>query len=105
MTAISANDLGREIVLPATSCKSLGVMFDDHIHIWMLTSVISAEPHIFTFAILELFVILLILQLNKQLIHSLVTSRLHYCNSLLNGVPGYKLERLQRMQNIAARII
>ena len=34
-----------------------------------------------------------------------MTSRLDYCNSLLNGVPGYKLKCVQRMQNIAARIV
>ena len=38
-----------------------------------------------------------------NLILSLVISRLDYCNSLLNGVPDYK--RIQRMQNIAARIV
>ena len=41
----------------------------------------------------------------EQLIHSLVTCRFDYCNSLLNGVPGYKLKRIQRMQNIAAKIV
>ena len=41
----------------------------------------------------------------EQLIHYLVTSQLDYRNSLLNGVPDYKLKRIQRMQNIAARIV
>ena len=41
----------------------------------------------------------------KKLVNALVTSHLDYCNSLLYGLPSTKLQRLQRVQNTAARVI
>jgi hypothetical protein len=41
----------------------------------------------------------------KTIIHSLVTSKLDYCNSILYGQPKYAIGRLQYVQNCAARII
>ena len=40
-----------------------------------------------------------------RLVHSLVTSGLDYSNALLLGIPAYKIQRLQRMHNIAARVV
>ena len=40
-----------------------------------------------------------------QLIHSLVTVRLDYCNSIMYGLPDNSLYRLQKIQNTAARIL
>ena len=39
----------------------------------------------------------------EQLMHSLVSSRLDYCNALLYNLPAYQLQK--RIQNIAARVV
>jgi hypothetical protein len=41
----------------------------------------------------------------RTLINSLVTSKLDYCNLLLYGSPKYVLNKLQNVQNTAARVI
>ena len=41
----------------------------------------------------------------KKVVNSLVTTRLDYCSSLLYGIPGILLARLQKVQNTAARIV
>ena len=41
----------------------------------------------------------------KKLVSSFVLSRLDYCNSLLAGLPENRLDRLQRVQHNAARLV
>ena len=41
----------------------------------------------------------------EQIIHAFITSRLDFCNSLLDGVNGIEINRLQKIQNAAARLI
>ena len=41
----------------------------------------------------------------KQVVSALVLSRLDYCNSLLVGLPNYQLDKLQKVQNHAARLV
>ena len=41
----------------------------------------------------------------KSLVHAFVTSRVDYCNSLLYGLPGSQLNKVQRVLHTAARLI
>ena len=47
----------------------------------------------------------LTVQSAKILIHAFVSSQLDYCDALLFGLPKYQLDRLQKIQNAAARVI
>ena len=96
--------IGKENISSSNSCKSLGVMLDSHFSMdtqinslckatyFHLRNISAIRNHLSSAA-------------TKQLIHSLVSSRLDYCNSLLYGVPKYKIKYLQRVQNVAGRIV
>ena len=40
-----------------------------------------------------------------QLLTPLVITRIDYCNSILAGLPAFRLVPLQRVQNAAARLV
>ena len=41
----------------------------------------------------------------EKLVHAFISSRLCYCNSILYGCPSYEIQKLQSVQNAAARLI
>ena len=41
----------------------------------------------------------------KTMVHTLITSKVDYCNSILKGLPNTTLEFLVRVQKAAARLI
>jgi hypothetical protein len=97
-------NIGQANIIPSDSCKSLGVMLDNRFTMDTQIKNLSRSIH-FHLRNIGSIRKLLTTHATEQLVHSLVTSRLDYCNSLLYGIPGYQIECLQRMQNIAARIV
>ena len=41
----------------------------------------------------------------EKLVHAFISSRLDDCNSILYGCPSYEIQKLQSVQNAAARLI
>ncbi len=41
----------------------------------------------------------------EKLVHAFMTSRLNYCNALLCGCPASSINKLQMVQNAAARVL
>ena len=96
--------IGKENISSSNSCKSLGVMLDSH---FSMDTQINSLCKATYFHLRNISAIgnHLSSATTEQLIHSLVSSRLDYCNSLLYCVPKYKIKYLQRVQNVAARIV
>ena len=96
--------IGQSVISPSNSCRNLGVMFDRHVKMNVQISSMCRSIHFHLRNIGSIRSVLTDDAL-AQLVHALVTSRLDYCNALLYGLPDTQLGRLQRMQNIACRIV
>lgn len=96
--------IGDEKIMPSSSARNLGVMFHEHFnyeeHINKVCK--SSYYHIRNMSTIRKY-------LNKDcmeiIIHAFISSRLDYCNSLLHGIPKYLLQKLQHIQNTAARTL
>ncbi len=84
----------------------LGVLMDRHASMEEhITSVCkSAQFHLLNISRIRKY---LTKEATEQLIHVFITSKLKYCamHSILYGLPITQIHRLQRLQNIAARIV
>jgi len=84
--------------------KNLGVMFDSNVSMDKQIANIS-KCCFFHLKNISSIRNLLTNDAVANLMHSLVSSKLDYCNSLLYGLPKSKIKKLQRIQNVAARIL
>lgn len=91
-------------ILPSSQARNLGVIFDSQ---FKFNSQIMATTKSCSFWLKNLYSLKKYLpdESLKILVHAFITSRLDFCNSLLNNLPKYETKRLQIIQNLAARLI
>ena len=90
-------------VSPSSKVRDLGVVFDQYLTFHDHISGICKSTHFHLRGIGRIRN-LLTFDATAQLIHALITSRLDFCNSILYNLPNKQIERLQRIQNQAARL-
>ena len=92
------------VVQPSSSCRNLGVYFDNVLNMRQHINAVCRQCY---FQLRQLRVIRRSLptEVLKTLLHAFVSSRLDYCNSLLFGMPNCDIDKLQRVQNAAARLV
>ena len=97
-------NVGAESIKPSREARNIGVMFDDTMNFEKQVATIckSAFYHLRNILRIRKY---LSVENAKTLIHAFVTCRLDNCNSLLYGLPGYLIHRLQLVQNCAAWVV
>ncbi len=96
--------IGADDIPSSSTARNLGVLFDDGL---------TLCPHINSVCKMAYFQIHRISRIRKFLtspavktiVHSLVASRLDYCNGVLASLPDHLIKKLQSVQNSAARLI
>ena len=96
--------VGNASISPVQSLKNLGVTFDQHLKMSLHVNQVCQKGY---------YQLKKIRQIRKyldkaateKLVHAFITSNIDYCNSLLYGASDYVIDKLQRLQNAAARVI
>ena len=103
-TSIESVDIGGHAIVPSSTVRNLGVMIDSA---GVMAKQISniCKGAFFMIRNISRIRRLLTTDAAKSLVHSFVSTKLDYCNSLLYGLPQYQLNRLQRVLNCAARVV
>ncbi|XP_072036953.1 uncharacterized protein [Amphiura filiformis] len=99
----NVNIAGVDIAVKSDPVKNLGVMFDPGLTMAAQVANITKSAN-FQLVNIGRARKMLTTDADKLAVHTLVTSRLDYCNSLLAGINN-NLLRLQNIQRTAARLI
>ena len=97
-------EIGSHLVAVSKDAKILGMYFDSTLSMKIQINCVSSSM-LYHLRCISSIRRLLTQEATAMLIHSLVTSRLDYCNILYHGIPDKQLNKLQQVQNVAARIL
>lgn len=91
-------------IFPSISARNIGVIFDQSMNLEQQVQNVckTAFYHIRNIAKIRNC---LSQNDTETLVHAFISSKLDNCNSLLTGLPIYLIEKLQRVQNAAARLV
>ena len=103
-TQLPPATIGDSVVDYCSEARSLGVVFDSELRMEAHIRNISRAGWSFIYKIGKIRKYL-DEPATLKLIHAFVTSRIDNCNSLLIGLPTSEINRLQRLQNAAARLV
>ena len=103
-TSIESIIIGDTVIKALESVRNLGSWFDAHIRMNVHIGKICTKGFRGLYNIRQIRKFLTV-HSPKTLIHAFVSSHLDYCNALLFGLPKYQLDRLQKVQNAAARVV
>ena len=101
----SCLSLNKTSSCPSKSTRNLGVYFDQHARMYEHVKEVcqASYYHLRNISKIRRY---LCQDTAKILIHYVyITSKLDNCNSLLYGLPNYMINKLQTVQNAAARIV
>ena len=103
-TADLSLTVGQTTVAPTPVVKNLGSLWDDHMNMDRQIGAMCRSGY-FQLRSIARIRDFITRDACRTLIQSRVISKLDYGNAILSGLPGYLIERLQKVQNQAARLI
>ena len=96
--------IGNDTITNSMSAKNLGVYFDANLKGPIHTNRLPSSVFL-TICNIAKIRLMLDMDSTKILVQALIISKLDYCNSFLLGIPKYNIDKIQRFQNMACRLI
>eukprot|EP00914_Ancora_sagittata_P027124 GHVO01053150.1.p1 GENE.GHVO01053150.1~~GHVO01053150.1.p1 ORF type:complete len:410 (-),score=27.98 GHVO01053150.1:333-1382(-) len=96
--------VGGADIQPSARARNLGVLFNQHATMETQISSVCRSAYL-QLRCLRRIQKYIDNDALESLVHAFITSKIDYCNSLYIGTPKHQLQRLQRIQNCAARLL